>query len=60
MEEQHAVVPIGQVIDRLMSFEVGKALINGNIPITPINGALKGKTCILPAGTVILMDVGIA
>ena len=60
MEEQHAVMPIGCIIDRLTSFRVGKALVSGNIPITPIEGHLKGKTCILPADTYILMDVGFA
>ncbi len=60
MEEVHALAPVGQIIDRLVSFRVGQALTNGNIPIHPTEGPLKGKTCILPANTVILFDTGLA
>ncbi len=59
-KDKQAMMPVGQTMPKHISFTVGKTLPNGTIVVTPIEGKLKGKTCILSETTEIMLDVGIA
>ena len=59
-KDKQAMIPVGQTMPKHVTFEVGKTLPNGTVAVTPIEGELKGKTCILSDTTEILIDVGLA